>query len=179
MPKYIALLRAINVGGHLVKMDRLRTLFEAMNLENVETFIASGNVIFDSRTNNSAALATKIEKQLHAALGYPVATFLRNTEELRSIAGYEPFGNAAAAPDVHAVYVGFMASEPDPTSQAKLLSCNSKHEEFHVSGREVYWLSRASFSESKFSGAQLEKVLGRAVTLRNSTTVRKLAAKYK
>ncbi len=179
MPTYIALLRAINVGGHQVKMDYLRALFEEMGMRNVESFIASGNIIFGSRTNNSVALAAKIEKHLQAALGYPVATFLRTTEEVNSIASYEPFGAGALAADVHAVYIGFMASAPDQTAQEKLLSYNSKVEEFHVSGREVYWLTRASVGESKFSGAQLEKVLGRAVTLRNSTTVRKLAAKYK
>ena len=47
--RLVAFLRAINVGGHNVKMDRLRELFEALGLSNVETFIASGNVIFDSR----------------------------------------------------------------------------------------------------------------------------------
>ena len=53
MPKYVALLRAINVGGHTVKMDHLRSLFEAIGFSNVETFIASGNVIFDSRSKDS------------------------------------------------------------------------------------------------------------------------------
>ncbi len=178
MPKYIAFLRAINVGGHVVKMDRLRELFEGMGLQNVETFIASGNVIFDARTINSVTLASKIEKHLHAALGYQVATFLRTTAEVNAIAGYEPFGAAGRAADVHAVYVGFMASEPEQAAQAKLLSFGNQSHEFFVSGREVYWLCRASVSESKFSGAQVEKLLGRAVTLRNSTTVRKLAKKY-
>jgi len=48
MPRYVALLRGINLGGHTVKMDRLKKLFEELGLKNVETFIASGNVIFES-----------------------------------------------------------------------------------------------------------------------------------
>ncbi len=179
MPRYVAFLRAINVGGHIVKMDQLRALFAAIGLKNVETFIASGNVIFDSRVSNSDALAEKIEKHLQAALGYPVATFLRTTAEVAAISGYEPFGARAAGPNVHAVYIGFMASAPDPATQAKLLSFNSRSDEFHLAGREVYWLSRLSVSESRISGAYIEKILGRSATLRNATTVRKLAAKYK
>jgi uncharacterized protein (DUF1697 family) len=46
MPKYVAFLRAINVGGHTVKMDHLRRLFEALGFTNVETFIASSDVVF-------------------------------------------------------------------------------------------------------------------------------------
>lgn len=179
MPKYIAFLRAINVGGHIVKMDQLRGLFEAIDLRNVETFIASGNVIFDSRSNNTRLLTGKIEKQLEAALGYQVATFLRTVPEVKSIAEREPFGAAGHQPDVHAVYIGFMASEPEYKAQTKLLTQNSDLDEFHVSDREVYWLTRGKVSDAKFSGATLEKLLGRAITLRNSTTVRKLAAKYK
>src|SRR6185369_8391120 len=62
MPKYVAFLRAINVGGHVVKMDQLRALFEALGFANVETFIASGNVIFDSKSKNVAALERKIDR---------------------------------------------------------------------------------------------------------------------
>ena len=59
MPKFVAFLRAINVGGHLVKMDELRGLFEALGFSNVETFIASGNVIFDSKATNVKSLERK------------------------------------------------------------------------------------------------------------------------
>ena len=61
MSKYIAFLRAINVGGHTVKMDVLRQLFESLGFANVETFIASGNVIFESKAGNVKALEKKIE----------------------------------------------------------------------------------------------------------------------
>ena len=74
MPKYFAFLRAINVGGHTVKMDYLRALFEALGFANVETFIASGNVIFETKSKDTNALQREIEKHLHQALGYEVAT---------------------------------------------------------------------------------------------------------
>ena len=82
MPRYIAFLRAINVGGHTVKMDALRELFEALGFEQVETFIASGNVIFETTETDTAALERRIETHLQAALGYAVATFLRSDAEV-------------------------------------------------------------------------------------------------
>ncbi len=69
MPRYVAFLRAINVGGHTVKMDYLRMLFEALGFSNVETFIASGNVIFDSKATSAKALEKRIEHCLAEALG--------------------------------------------------------------------------------------------------------------
>ena len=177
MPKYIAFLRAINVGGHTVKMDQLRRLFEELGFANVETFIASGNVIFDSSSRSTAALEKKIESHLQKSLGYAVATFIRTPAEVAKVAAYEPFPKNMSKPE-DTVYVGFMAEAPEKKSQANLLAAATAVDAFHVNGREVYWLCHTKFSETQFSGARLEKILGRATTLRNSTTVRRLAAKY-
>src|ERR1700694_4608695 len=96
MPKYVAFLRAINVGGHTVKMDHLRNLFEAMGFSNVETFIASGNVIFDSKSRSTKTLEIKIERSLETNLGYKVATFIRSISELVAVARYKPFHDSDA-----------------------------------------------------------------------------------
>ena len=88
MPRYIAFLRAINVGGHTVKMDRLREIFESLGFANVETFIASGNVVFETTALDTAALETRIAAALQAALGYEVATFIRTEAELARIAAH-------------------------------------------------------------------------------------------
>ena len=172
--KFIAFLRAINVGGHIVKMDRLRQLFEALGCGNVETFIASGNVIFDSPAKDVRKLELQIEGHLKESLGYAVTTFLRTPEEVAQVAAYRPFSEA---PD-STLYVGFLAAAPSPEAQAKLAACRTPIDEFQVHGREVYWLCHKKFSESLFSGAKLEKALGMATTLRNVSTVSKLAAKY-
>ena len=66
--RYVAFLRAINVGGHVVKMDRLRRIFESMRFRNVETFIASGNVIFEA-AGNADVLERRIEKGLAVGAG--------------------------------------------------------------------------------------------------------------
>jgi len=91
MSKYIAFLRAMNVGGHTVKMDALRQLFESLGFSNVETFIASGNVIFEANAGNTKSLEKKIETCLLEALGYEVATFIRTDAEVAEIAKYKPF----------------------------------------------------------------------------------------
>lgn len=180
MPKYIAFLRAINVGGHTVKMDYLRSLFEALGLTRVETFIASGNVIFDSPSRSTKALEKKIETSLHQALGYAVATFIRSTAALTDIASYKPFADAELNAPGHSLYIGFMAASPSDAAKQRLLALGLKKDDFHLHESEVYWLCRyTKFSDSEFSGARLEKTLGMPVTLRNSTTVKKLAAKYR
>jgi uncharacterized protein (DUF1697 family) len=176
MPKYVAFLRAINVGGHTVKMDHLRRLFEAMGFANVETFIGSGNVIFDAAEPDKKALERQIEESLQAALGYEVATFIRTTAELGEIVRYQPFKEPDA--DSYNLYIAFLAEPPGEATQHKLLSFTTEIDEFHVNGREVYWLCRKRMSESQFSGALLEKTLGLPATMRNSTTVKKMAAKY-
>ena len=91
--RYIAFLRAINVGGHTVRMEELRRLFERMGAAQVQTFIASGNVIFES-----AAAPDVLEQQLEAglekALAFPVTTFLRTVPEVSAIARSQVFPGA-------------------------------------------------------------------------------------
>jgi uncharacterized protein (DUF1697 family) len=178
MPKYVAFLRAINVGGHTVKMDHLRGLFEALGFTNVETFIASGNVIFDSPSKSTKALEKKIESYLQQTLGYPVSTFIRSTSELVAIAGYKPFPNSELNAEGHTLYIGFVADSPGSKVEKRLRSLATKVDAFHLEGREVYWLCRTRFSESQISVVLLAKTLGVPVTLRNVTTVKKLAARY-
>ena len=176
MARYVAFLRAVNVGGRVVKMDQLRALFEAMKLKRVETFIASGNVLFDARTDDTAALEQRIEKQLRTTLGYDVLTFLRSTDEIAACAAYEPFGDPATLPPMHAMYVGFLKSRPSADAREKLLALRTHVDDLQVCEREVYWRRLKSLRESLVTGAVLEKTLGPA-TMRNVTTVRRLAAK--
>jgi uncharacterized protein (DUF1697 family) len=86
-----AFLRAINVGGHVVTMAALRGQFEALGLTDVETFIASGNVIFTTPARIPTMLPRRIEAHLHRALGYEVHTFLRSQTEVTAIASHRPF----------------------------------------------------------------------------------------
>jgi len=177
MPKYVAFLRAINVGGHTVKMDHLRSLFQAMGFSNVETFIASGNVIFDSKSKSTKALESKIERALEDNLGYKVATFIRSIPELAAVARYAPFPDCGE--DGNVLYIAFIGGVPGDESKQRLLSVSTEIDDFHIYGREVYWLNRKKLGPSEFpGGAKFEKTLGILATVRNSNTVVKIALKY-
>src|SRR5258708_39876825 len=105
--RYAAFLRAINVGGHVVKMDRLRKLFEAAGLGGVETFINSGNVVFESSKKNGDGLERTIQPRLEKALGFSVATFVRSMPEVAAIAERAPFGRLSFEPP-GSLFVGFL-----------------------------------------------------------------------
>ena len=177
MSRFIAFLRAINVGGHTVKMAHLRQLFESLGFSSVETFIASGNVVFETTSKNTQALERKIEKKLGEALGYKVATFVRTDAELADIANYQPFRPSDLEAAV-ALNIAFLADRLDDKSKERLMALRTDIDDFHIHEREIYWLCRKKQSESTFSNAVLEKTLGRPSTLRGANTVQKMAAKY-
>lgn len=85
MAKYIAFLKAINVGGHTVKMDHLKNLFEKMGFENVETFIASGNVVFETKSKTFESIKKKIETKLKRWKMLRMETTIRNSNTPRKI----------------------------------------------------------------------------------------------
>jgi uncharacterized protein (DUF1697 family) len=171
--RYVAFLRAINVGGHVVKMDRLRAEFEALRLHDVETFIASGNVLFSAPSLDTAELEARIERRLATSLGYAVATFLRTPEELATLVRDDPFAQRDSTAQL---WVGFLKTTASPAIRDKVLAFRTDLDEFEVRGREAYWMYRAAkMSDSKVSGAKLEKALAMPATFRNVTTVRKLA----
>ena len=175
--RYIAFLRGINVGGHRVKMDHLRELFEALKFANVSTFIASGNVIFDASSTDAAALEKQIELHLKDALGYEAHTFIRTPSELAAVAEHRPFADADMDAAGYSIHVAFLRDAFGKETQKKLLAMRTSFDEFHVHGREFYWLCRGRFSDSLVPGPLLAKTISVSVTMRNVKTIRKLAAK--
>ena len=171
MPRYVALLRGVNLGGHTVKMDRLRGLFEELGFANVVTVIASGNVAFDAKSSSARALERRIAAHLENSLGFPAATFLRTGRELQRVLAHRAVATAGG----RTVYVGFVAEPPPAAARARLLDYASAHDEFHVEGREVYWVCRTRMmSESPFFRVGIEKAIGMTTTVRNATTVARL-----
>jgi uncharacterized protein (DUF1697 family) len=176
MPRHIAFLRAVNVGGRTVKMEELRKHFAALGLANAETLIASGNVIFDSAAKSAAALQKKIEDGLRKALGYDVKTFVRSAEEIAEVAKQQPFP-AARAKTAKVLLVGFVEAEVEAATARKWMSFKSDVDDFQVKGRELYWLCQIGQSESPLFKVPIERVLGISITFRNMNTVRKIAEK--
>ena len=178
MPRLIAFLRAINVGGHhSVTMEELRGHFEALGLKQVESFIASGNLIFASSVRDASALERKIEARLEASLGYEVRTFLRTEAEVASIIGYQPFP-AVRQRAAGAFCVGFLSQPLGAAGTKALMAFKTGIDDFHAHGREVYWLCQKKQSESTFSNALFERALKQRATWRGMNTIVRLAAKY-
>jgi len=177
--RYAALLRAINVGGHTVKMQELCALFEAIKLSNVRSVIASGNVLFDTRASDATALETRIETALRKALGYDVETFLRTSEELDALAAHDPFAGDDPVLEGHKVHVLFTRSTITAAERTQVLALATGYDEFAVYGREIYWRTRGNSSDSTITPAMWGRAFKRPTTARNVTTVRKLAEKLR
>ena len=174
MPHYVAFLGAINVGGRTVRMERLREVFSSLGFADVETFIASGNVIFHTDAGDTASLEARIETALQASLGYPVIVFIRRAGELDAIARHEPFA-ADATPGI--LHVGFLRTAVTAAARRKIRACGTDVDQLDARGREIYWLVRGSFHDSKLSGRELGRITG-PTTMRNRNTIVRLARKY-
>ncbi len=174
MSRYIAFLRAINVGGgRTIKMESLRQVFESLGFSNVGTFIASGNVMFETRTKNGKSLEKKIEKSLQKELGYEVATFLRTDSQLSKIAHYKPFPQSKinSASEFNII---LLSDTLDKKLKQKLMELNTDTNDFHIHGREVYWLRRKQHGKSTYSTVPFEKVLGKRFTIRSGKTIQRM-----
>lgn len=177
MPHYVAFLRGINLGNRRIKMDRLRELFTELEFGCVETFIASGNVLFESGAADGRKLEKRIEDHLRRSLGYEVDTFVRTRAEVAAVAGFRPFPPAELADPANTVHAGFWREIPGADLVRGLLSCRTETDEFCVEGRDYYWLCRIKTHESKVWNSPKMKALKLpSSTMRNLTTLRKLAA---
>ncbi len=176
MPRSIAFLRGINVGGHRVRMETLRDAFVDLGFTGVRTFIASGNVIFDGTRASPATLERRIETHLAQRLGYAVPTFLRSPAELRDVIEHEAFAPADVAA-AHAVYVMFLRERVSDEVTRAVATLETPNDAFHVRGREIYWLCRSRLTESLVPASAFGRALGKPpTTMRNMTMLKKLAA---
>lgn len=179
MPQYVAFLRAVNVGGRIVKMDELCAHFAAAGCSDVETFIASGNVSFSAKSRTRpAVLERTIEAHLHDALGYAVATFLRTPYELVALTNAVPFDASEMAMPGHRVHVGFLRSPPTAALRRTLADQATPMDAFGTGSRELYWLCRGPSLETQARWPDIEKALSLDFTMRNLNTVARMVARY-
>lgn len=178
MPIQVAFLRAINVGGRNVKMKYLRGQFEAMGFTGVRSFIASGNIIFESDINEFTSIERKIESHLEDTLGFKVTTFVRTAKEIEDLLEYTPFGTRELEREGNKLYIGFTKEEPQPDKKDKLLDLRNEVDDFDINGREVYWLRRTAVGNSDFSGSVLEKTIEMPATMRTARTVKRVQRKF-
>ena len=175
MPRYVAFLRAVNVGGRVVKMDALKKVFGSMGLADVESFIASGNVVFSAK--GVRGLDDRIAAALETALGFEVPAFVRTMNEVAAAALYAPFPERDAA-RFPTYLVGFLLKDLDAEGVARLAALGTEADRFHVRGRDFWWLSKHHQARPAITGRALEKALGGPTTLRNVNTILRLAEKF-
>ena len=178
MFRFIAFLRAINVGGgRTVKMQSLRQVFESLGFSKITTFIASGNVVFETTTKETETLERKIEKALKEALGYEVRTFVRGEAELVKIANYQPFPQSKFDETWHSNII-FLADNLNKNLKQDVNALRTNTDAFEIHGREIYWHRRRKQNGEPFSTVPLEKILGPAFTIRGRNTIERIVSKY-
>jgi uncharacterized protein (DUF1697 family) len=176
MPRYIAFLRAINVGGtKLIKMEELKQMFVSAKLNNVVTYIASGNVLFDSNEADEEKLKTKIEKHLQKSLGYEVDIFIRSIADIEAIMKSDPFKKRKPTDDAR-MYISFLSGMPTKEQQKQFAALSNEVDAFFIKNRELYTLSYKSKGESILSDALIKKQLKLKATTRNWNTVQKVVS---
>lgn len=177
MTRYVAFLRGINLGNRRFKMDELRAPIEALNVENVRTFLASGNVVFDHPDPGTAALEPEIEGCLERGLGLRTEAFVRTLARLGALALDERI--RAGLDEGFRPHVIFLKEDADTAVQKGLRSLETPDDRFHVLGREVVWLRRGRMSDSTIKTRDLERALqDRSNTMRNLNTVRRAWQKF-
>jgi len=179
MNHYIAFLRGMNLGKRRIKMDELRGQFEGMKFGRVTTFIASGNVIFESRMDDAAEIELLIEGHLERALGYQVDTFVRTRAEIAALASAQPFPKASMEDEGITVNVGLFKARLSQEIGERLARIKTDVDQFHVSGREYFWLCRIKMSDSEVWRLPAARALTLPTsTQRNLKTLRALAGLY-
>lgn len=174
MPRYVALLRGINVGGNtMIKMEDLRAMFEGLGFENVVSYINSGNLAFDARKASEDSLVAKIEAAIESHVGNPVQVMVREQNDIPRVLANNPFeGQYTSHKEMHVL---FLKNELSQENEKWLSETAPSGERFSVAGREIYCHLPMGVADSYLGRGQFEKILKVAVTARNWRTVEKLA----
>lgn len=138
--RYVALLRAVNVGGRTVKMDRLRSVLTAGGFDNVRTYIATGNVFFDSTDRSKAALTDRFESCLREEFGFEIPIALRTLRELEAAVTAEPFAKVKVTEDIR-LRVHFLIGKPAKL-KAPVRSPSGDHEIVALTAGEAFVVMR-------------------------------------
>jgi uncharacterized protein (DUF1697 family) len=177
MSRYAAFLRGMNVGGHRVKNDELRSRFEAMGFRDVSTFRASGNVVFTAEYEPLAEMTVRIEVGLAESLGYEVPTFLRADSEVRAIAALEPFAPAQVNASAGKLQVAMLSTQPVARTRSDVLALSTDQDRLAFGERELYWLPSGGILDSALDLKAIGALLG-PMTTRTKNTVEQIAGKH-
>ncbi len=172
MATWIGLLRGINVGGHnILPMAELRNDLESLKLENVRTYIQSGNVVFDSAARSASSLAEKIARCIEDRHRFRPHLLLLKHEDLLAAVAANPFPDAVSDPKT--LHFNFLAQSPSNPNMEGIDEAKSSTEAYKLTDRVFYLHAPDGIGRSKLA-AKAEKYLGVVATGRNFRTVEKL-----
>jgi uncharacterized protein (DUF1697 family) len=172
---HIALLRGINVGGHnKIGMAKLRELFGELGFAYVQTWLQSGNVVFESSRLTGAKLERVLEKETAERLGVSVDYVVRTSKEWQRLVAGNPFPGEARDDPSHLV-VMCLKSAVVAKQVAALQAAIRGRETVRGEGKQLYIVYPDGIGTSKFTAALIERMLGTRGTARNWNTVLKLA----
>jgi uncharacterized protein (DUF1697 family) len=175
---YVAFLRGINVGGHTIKMEGLKKVFESIGLNNVMTLLASGNVLFtDNSHANSSELTKSIEEKLEKTYEYHIGVILRNAQEIGNLLNSQPFQSIIVTPQTR-LYTTFLSEKPKSSLGIPYLSPEKDFSILSIINKEVCSVLTLSKERNTTDIMKiLEKEYGKRITTRNWNTVRKIYIK--
>jgi len=174
MNTFISMLRGINVSGQKkIRMVELKDLYESLNLVNVETYVQSGNVVFDTAEGDASKLAELIEAQIEKAFGYTVPTFIRDASDFQRIIEGNPFLKKRDE-DPARLYVTFLYSAPSESKLSNLAIPTGEAAEFSIGDKEAFLFCPNGYGRTKLSNSFFERNLDVPATTRNWKTVNAL-----
>jgi uncharacterized protein (DUF1697 family) len=176
MTTYISILRGINVSGQkLIKMDGLKKMVENLKLENVRTYIQSGNVIFSGNETNEKELEEKIEKQIETAFGFHVPVIVLTAETLKQIIEENPFSKDTVK-ESGFLHVTFLGDKPKEYHIKSMEDKRQEGEEIQFSHNAVYLYCPNGYGKTKLTNSFIEGKLKVKATTRNWKTANELLA---
>ncbi len=172
MKTYIALFRGINVGGkNVLPMQELIAILDGLGAKNVNTYIQSGNAVFQIEEHDISQFSHKITVEIKQHKGFEPCVLLLGLEGLEKAIEENPFPEAEANPKT--LHLGFLASAPDNPDMKKIAALKTASERFYLSDRVFYLHAPEGVGRSKLA-AGVEKLLGVPMTDRNWRTVCKI-----
>jgi len=175
MPRQIALLRAVNVGGIKISMADLKALLVDFGFEDVRTLLNSGNVVFRGKSKTGAELEKLLKTEFAKRAGRPTEFFVRTAEEWNSIIDRNPMTDEARRDPGHLLVV-VLKHAPTHQEVDALRAAIVGPEVVEADGKQAYIYYPAGVGQSKLTAKLIEKQLGSPGTGRNWNTVLKLAA---
>ena len=177
MPRYVAFLRGMNLGGRRIKNEDLRARFERLGLDGVATFRASGNVVFDAGGEDEAALTELIEAGLGGSLGYEVPVFLRASVEVKEAASHEPFDPEQIEASAGKLQVSMLREAPSAKVRREVLAMATDEDRLDLRDRELFWLPSGGMLDSSLDLDAIDALLGPS-TRRTKGTIDLIVEKH-